>query len=76
MFFKKCHFFLTVCAGQVIKSTIKRVDNSSVDLLPRVLKNSVKFNQALKRKWKKKEGSRRSMMPRDKVCGYIYIYMC
>ena len=47
--------------NRVIKSTMKRVNNnSSVDLLPRVLR-AMKFNSVLQKKWKEREGSRRSM---------------
>ena len=46
---------LTVCAGKVIKIIIKRMDNnSSVDLLPRVLR-AVKFNPTLQKEMKKME---------------------
>ena len=47
---------LTVCAGQVIKSTMKRVDNNSVDLLTRVLKGSVKFSPTLQKEMEEERG--------------------
>ena len=39
------------------KEQMKRVHNSSVELLPRVLR-AVKFNPALQKKWKKEESRR------------------
>ena len=44
--------------SSVIKSTMEKVVNSSIDLLLRVLR-AVKFNPALQKEMKKKEKSRR-----------------
>ena len=43
--------------NRVIKSTMEKVHDSSVELLPRVLR-AVKFNPALQKKWKKEESRR------------------
>ena len=60
LLFLECHFFLTVCAGQVIKSAMKRVNNnnSSVYLLPKGLEGSVKLNSVLQKEIEEREKSK------------------
>ena len=70
--FLKCHFFLTVCACQAIKNAIKRVNNnSSVNLLPRVLR-AVKFNPTLQKEIEERGIKKINDYPEIR-CGYIYV---
>ena len=58
--------------NRVIKDTIEKVGNSSVDLLPRVLR-AVKFNPALQKEMEERENKKINGYPETR---WGYIYMC
>ena len=71
----KCHFFLIVCVGQVIKSIMKRVNNNSIWLAYKGLEGSVKFNPALQKEMEERRRSRRSMTTqRQGVVIHLHVY--
>ena len=73
MFFK-CHFFLTIYTGQVIKNAMKRVNNSSVYLLPRVFEGSVKFKPALQKEMER--GTKKINDYPEIRCVGLHLCMC
>ena len=58
--------------NRVIKNTIKRVDNSSVDLLPRVLR-AVKFNPALQKGMEERGIKKINDYPETRVGLHLYV---
>ena len=61
--------------NRMIKSTMKRVNNgnSSVDLLPKGLEGSVKFNPALQKELEEERGIKKINDYPETRCGSIYV---
>ena len=58
--------------NRVIKSTMEKVNNISVELLPRVLR-AVKFNLTLQKEMEERENKKINGYPETR---WGYIYMC